>query len=445
MRSTFEPDEWSLDPRLASLDDVISSEGGLIGSVAQISTHEDPFHVYVAGLGELESVQDNIRRISELPSGVEMAGSGGNVNPLLARAIATVEAIERYSNCVPSPGITWARQDELVGRVIDMSEMPACSPAELEHPKCVVAPFDPEERVRWVQGWSLLSNEPIWVPAVHVWMHIPALTPSERFTLPISTGSAAHTTLANAILNAICEVVERDSIALTWLQMLALPRIEFTNASEALKEALRRAESTGIEYAFFDATTDLGIPTVYCVDTDRASSKLRHVVMCATDPDPERAVTKILREIAASRMGLSSVRRAPESVDDFHDVFHGAQYMGAAERAQAFDFLLNTTARVRGIEEIASMSVGDPLRELEAALQEFRTRGWEVVVVDISTVEARDAGVTVVKVIVPRLMPLSFVYRSQFRAHRRLFEAPRAMGLPVRPESELNPFPQPFA
>ncbi|MEN2741755.1 YcaO-like family protein [Microbacterium sp. X-17] len=445
MNAPFEPSEWSLEPSLASLADVISPEAGLIGSVTQISTHEDPFHVYVAGLGELEAVQDNIRRISELPSGVEMAGSGGNINPLLARAIATVEAIERYSNCVPAPGITWATQDELVGRVVDMSEMPACSPIELAHPKCVVAPFDPEERVRWTRGWSLLSNEPVWVPAVNVWMHIPALTSSERFTLPISTGSAAHTSLANAILNAICEVVERDSIALTWMQMLALPRIEFANASETLRRALESAESTGIEYAFFDATTDLGLPTVYCVDTDHASSKLRHVVMCATDPDPERAVIKILREIAASRMGLNSVRRAPESVDDFHDVFHGAQYMGAAERAHAFDFLLNTTAPSRGIEHVASMVGGDSTQELEAVLEAFRLRGWEVVVVDISTVEARDAGVTVVKVIIPRLMPLSFVYRSQFRAHPRLFDAPRNMGLVVRSEEELNRFPQPFA
>lgn len=445
MKTMAERSGWELDPALAALDEVVSPEGGLIGSVVQISTPEDPFHVFVAGLGELEAVQDNIQRISELPSGVEMAGSGGNVNPRLARAIATVEAIERYSNCVPSPHIVWARMDELMGRVVDMSAMPACSPTELEHSKCVVAPFDPKERVRWVQGWSLLSQEPIWVPAVHVWMHIPALTPSERFTLPISTGSAAHTSVGKAILNAICEVVERDSIALTWMQMLELPRIDFSKASSALKADLERAASNGIVYDFFDATTDLGLPTIYCVDTDRANSKLRHVVMCATDPDPERAAAKILREIAASRMGLNSVRRAPDSVDDFHDVFHGAQYMGAAERAHAFEFLLNTTAQSRGIEEISPLGGGNPVGQLDEALRIFRSRGWDVVVVDISTIEARDAGVTVVKVVIPQLMPLSFVYRSQFRAHPRLYDAPREMGLHVRAEAELNSFPQPFA
>lgn len=436
--------DWDLDPRLAGLDVVVSTDGGLVGSVVQISASDDPFRVYVAGLGELEAVQENIQRISEVPTGVEMAGGGGNVNPRLARAIATVEAIERYSNCVPSPHITWARAEELEGRVVDMTSMPACSPTELEHPKCLVAPFEPQERIRWVLGWSLLVEEPMWVPAVQVWMHIPALTASERFTLPISTGSAAHTSFSHAVLNAICEVVERDSIALTWMQMLDLPRIDFANASDSVKEALALAKSTGIDYDFFDATTDLGIPTIYCVDTDAASSSLRHVVMCATDPEPESAVLKILREVAASRLGLASVRRKPDSPDDFHDVFHGAQYMGVAERAHAFDFLLKTSLS-RPIEDVLRLGEGDPESALRAVLDVFRSRNWDVAAIDISTVEARDAGIVVVKLIIPRLMPLSFVYRSQFRAHPRLYEAPLAMGYPVRAEADLNSFPQPFA
>ncbi len=65
--------------------------------------------------------------------------------------------------------------------------------------------------------------------------------------------------------------------------------------------------------------------------------------------------------------------------------------------------------------------------------------------VDLTTDEARQAGATVVRVAVPRLMPLSFVHRARYLGHPRLYEAPRAMGHPVLDEDEITRLPQPFA
>ena len=106
----------------------------------------------------------------------------------------------------------------------------------------------------------------------------------ENFWQSISTGVAAHTHLATALASAICEVIERDAIALTWLCRLRLPRIEIDDpVPDVLAPALERLRLSKIQQYFFDATTDLRVPTVYAVQLVAGHDKLSQFVSCATD------------------------------------------------------------------------------------------------------------------------------------------------------------------
>ena len=72
-------------------------------------------------------------------------------------------------------------------------------------------------------------------------------------------------------------------------------------------------------------------------------------------------------------------------------------------------------------------------------------RDAEVIAVDITTDEARQVGMHVVKVLVPEAMPLSFVHSARYLGTPRLYQAPSAMGLAVHDEASINPEFQPFA
>jgi ribosomal protein S12 methylthiotransferase accessory factor len=444
MRFPESTQAFELPAELRAVRNLVSSEGGLIDAVRKVSSEGAEFAVYIATMGELEALHPNIRRTSKKPTGVEMAGGGGSPEPELAKAIATIEAVERYSSSVPNPNIVWASQDDLGIGALDVESMPQCSAEELAHPKCLARKYDSSERIRWIDAWSFSDERPIAVPAVAVWLHLPAMTSSELFALPISTGCAAHTNLSKAVVNGICEVVERDSISLTWLQMLSLPPIEFDEGPPELFDALESAKLSGRAHFFFDATTDVGVPTIYCVDEDLSSATMRHVVMCATDLDPARAVIKIVREIASSRIGLEQGQEVPTDVNDFHGVFHGAQYMGRPEMAGAFDFLLASSTPRRQFSSISSF-IGTPEDELSLLLDVLTATNCTVLAVDISTRESMAVGIKAVRVLIPELMPLSFAYRTRFLGHPRLYSAPHAMGLRSLPESEINPNPQPFA
>jgi ribosomal protein S12 methylthiotransferase accessory factor len=278
-----------------------------------------------------------------------------------------------------------------------------------------------------------------------VYLHIEAQNPGERIWLPISTGCAAHTSLERALISAICEVIERDAISLTWLQRLALPRIELDEVPDWLHPYLERNRSNGdVEHLFFDATTDVGVPTVYSVQLTPHNETLATLVMCSTEMDPAVAIAKVIRESAASRLAMQVPQQLPDSFDDYMAVSHGAAYMGKRERQSAFDFLIQSP-RCQRLSNMPRLATSHPERDLINLLDRLRRHGMEVIAVDLTTDEARRAGFWVVRVIIPALQPLSFHYRTRYLGHPRLYEAPRAMGFPVYAEADINPWPQPFA
>ncbi len=406
--ATDEPRTDETDPLLG----LASPLGGLIGQVIPLESQpgDPPFPVSVATLGDVTQVLPEVRRATGgVSTRNQLDGAGGDVDPDRALTVSLAEALERYSSCVYDPRqFTWATAAEL-GR-----------------------------------GVSLATGRLCWVPAVLTYLHIPAQSAGERFSLPISTGCAAHRTPVEAVRNALCEVVERDAISLTWLQRFALPKIELDMVDVNLAGFLELAAERNSTVHLFDATTDIGIPTVYSLDVSRDHPTCTTVVMCATDLDPRRAVAKVLREAASARIALSVDRSTSANPDDFITAYDGAAYMGRPEHLPAFGFLLDSPDR-RRLSELPVLATGDPGADLRLLLGRLDRLGFEAFAVDLTTDEARRVGMHVVRVIVPGLQPLSFSHRARYLAHPRLYDAPAALGYPVHTEADINPWPQPFA
>jgi ribosomal protein S12 methylthiotransferase accessory factor len=69
----------------------------------------------------------------------------------------------------------------------------------------------------------------------------------------------------------------------------------------------------------------------------------------------------------------------------------------------------------------------------------------DAVAVDLTTDELRDAGLRVVRVVVPQLMPISFTHRARYLGTPRLSAyVARRTGAPFT-EADVNPAPLPFA
>ncbi|MDH2392157.1 YcaO-like family protein [Streptomyces sp. HNM0663] len=401
---------------------------------------EPPYSVFVSSIGDPTVLWSDT---PAQPQGLD--GAGGGVDPERARLISVAEAVERYTNAFYQPHmVRWASADELGDEAVSLQSLPRCSAAELADEANWLIDPDPSLPQRWVRGWSLTRGRPVWVPATYVWLFTAHEAYGERIANPISTGCAVHSDVHQALVNGICEAVERDAISLVWLQRLELPEIDVSDdpAFTAQRDLVRDGF---VEYRFYDATTDVGVPTVYAVVLSDHHESLGQLVMCASGPDPVGIVRKIYREAASSRIALQMPHQVPDDPQDFTSVLHGAIRMGRPEQRDAFDFLLKRPRPTRSLADLPSAPAADPAEQLAWLVQRLDAIRAEVIAVELTTSEARHAGLRSVRVIVPGLMPLSFVHRNRYLGHPRLYRAPEAMGFTSRPEHELNPHPQPFA
>lgn len=353
----------------------------------------------------------------------------------LARLVAIAEGAERYAgrfHTVLEPATATA--SALDGDVLDLARLPRCSPAELAA-GCPVSPPDPSQPIRWVRGFDVRTGDPAWVPAVMACYGLPPSSDAERFHYRISTGCAAHFDPTEALIRGICEVIERDAIAVTWLQRLPLPSIPAEQLTDSSRRIVSWTARHFMDAHLFDATTDMAVPTVYCLLVAPHDDQVRQVAGCASARTLPAAAEKALLEAIAARRACHS-RSGQEGPG-------GRWPMASPDRASAFDFLLegarDRTATV-GQPELPAGS-RDALRWL---LRSLERQDMQVYAVDRTPAEVAAVGLTVMTVLIPDLQPMSLDRRAQFLAHRRLYSAPVLMGYVAHREEDLNPWPQPF-
>jgi len=422
--------------------------GGVFRPSVQVEPRsgEAKFSIRMVDVGKPSKGGGSLVRTSgqHRPRGI--TGVGTSLADDEALFLAHAEALERYATCVfHDEQFILATATELGREAMDLDTLPKCSTAELRHPNCrLVAPLK-TVALKWVPAWSMLESRVVHVPASLVYLNVP-LTPAERIALPITTGCAAYTSYAGALMRGLLEVIERDAISLVWLLRLSLPRIEIDVIPEELEGAWRQYEraSPKLEYLFFDATTDVGVFTVYALQIAHDDARVHTLVSCATDINPAVAIAKAIRDLTHLRTALRHERPIPSNWDEFVDVLDGATFMAQQSQAAGFNFLKRAPSRCA----LSRLLRGPTCREEEAladVIGRFRGLGLDVYAVDLTTDEALRCGMRIVRAIVPGLQPLSFSYRTRYLAHSRLYSAPARMGQTTVTEPDINPLPQPFA
>jgi len=417
--------------------------GGLFNSTPINPAYHDEPRIVVrkAELGDVGAVWPEVGKRGHVT--IRASGSGLDDESALIPALA--EGLERYSACVyRAEQFVWATGNELGEEALDLDAVPKCSASELAHPKCPLVIPDKSKPIRWVRGISLSNGRLVWIPVVMVYSQAGYAVPEERFWISISTGCAAHTSYERALLAGIYELVERDILAIAWLQQLALPRIEIDIIPSSLASCWERYKKAlaGLEYIFFDATSDLGVPTAYGLQVAPHNRRVTTLVACATGITMAEAIAKTMRDMVAIRPTFRKQRPVPESWDDFTDLLHGATFMARAESAPAFAFLTESPhiTRLSKIQNREAMNAS-----LQSIVKRLGKKKMEIYVVDLTTDEGLRADMRVLRAIIPGLQPFSFRYRARFLGHPRLYLAPKAMGYASRSEEQLNPWPQPFA
>jgi ribosomal protein S12 methylthiotransferase accessory factor len=328
---------------------------------------------------------------------------GASLERTIAAAKAVGEAVERYCGAlfdVEELPLTSRRAAPFP--CVEPGEFALYSPSQLAQPGFLWVPFDEDTPVRWVPALDLCSGKTCHVPAAMV--YVPYFyyqgMGEAPIVQPISTGLACHMSLAEAACSAICEVIERDAVTLTWQARMSPPHVLVETLSAANRALVRRFESTGDSVFVLDITLDGGVPTYLAVLRGGAPERAALVIAGAAEPDPERAVCKSLEELEHTRRYSQYMKSCvPRLASDptFGNIVDQPSHLNFwcdPENTHLADFLTASRERV-DFRERKSLVTGDAKRDVQVLVNRVRATGHRVLVVDVTSEDVRQLGMEV--------------------------------------------------
>ncbi|KVM86151.1 TOMM precursor leader peptide-binding protein [Burkholderia stagnalis] len=276
--------------------------------------------------------------------------------------------------------------------------------------------FTARDVIDWTPAWSLVSGKRRLVPLSYCYAETPDSAQADVACVHNPNGCAAGSTLDEAILQGMLELIERDAVAIWWYNRIPRPGIDLASFEEPYFDALvREYESFGWRLWALDITHDLGVPAVAALAENPADGRFSIGFGCHLD-------------------ARIAVQRALTEVNQLLDIAADAPHPWDREKLSETGFLYpaNDVRRTTG-------STWPPIDAdtLPAAIAhcvgKIAAAGMDVLVVDKTR---PDIGLSVAQVIAPGLCH----FWPRFGA-RRLYSVPVALGWRDAPcdESALNP------
>jgi ribosomal protein S12 methylthiotransferase accessory factor len=146
-----------------------------------------------------------------------------------ARAAALGEAAERYSGALPLAGETEPLAAQDVPSAVDPARF-ALFAGEQYREGFPFRPFEATTPVRWVEGFSLDDGAAALMPSQLVRLAWQAPSGGEvAIGYSTSSGLACGSSLEEAVLAGLLELVERDAFMLAWNHRLRLPLLDWSD------------------------------------------------------------------------------------------------------------------------------------------------------------------------------------------------------------------------
>ncbi len=308
----------------------------------------------------------------------------------------------------------------------------------------------------WVWGHRLHDGTPLLVPADAGFYQYryPPRAPGDRrlnHILESSSGCALGSSPEEAALQSLLELAERDAFLIGWHRQRPLPVIDPATVTDRQSRLLlRMASARGYEVHLLAASADIPLPVVWAlaVRPDRALPATFSTAGC--HPDPEVAVRSALWELAQlTENGLTWDPATTEAMVE--DPWQVTDLMDHPRR-NADPRLLPRAETVLGGSRVTlgeafpgwpevyvRAAGGDVNGGLEFVAELYRRAGLgEIVLVDQSTPEHADAGLSVVKAVVPGIVPMCFG-----QVHQRFGGLRRLLGGGPGTADTLDPHPFP--
>lgn len=368
-----------------------------------------------------------------------IGGSGVMPNEALIRALA--ESVERYAQFIAYAASRHEARFETYEalsssngeRVLDMSTVEYFSEEQLRSPGFPFEAFSTESPLTWIRATSIVDGEPLWVPAqlVFVGYHPRRVDGEPWLTSAVTTGSAAHTSRAACLRNALFELVQVDAAIGHWYSDNTAPEISMDARTQVLSRIVGRyvPKHWPAPHFHWIASPDLGCMTIACV-VERPSGALpARAVGLGIDTRLVPAMYKALLE-AIGVMQLAKVNMVNRKIeggtaDDLDprqmlDLDSNVEYYAQPENHELIDAKF-TRREVVPAADLPHDSELAADAENEEIVSRFAATGKQLIELDLTTTDIQELGFVALRVWSPDLLSIPLPSAPAMK-HRR-FEA----------------------
>lgn len=223
-----------------------------------------------------------------------------------------------------------------------------------------IRPIFEQLPMRWAEGWNLSEGRNVLVP--FDWF----------YGINAFNGTSAGNCTEEALLQGICEIVERHVCSLVSRNRIPVSGIRPESATDPLvREMLRKYERNGIILHVSDFTLDMGIPTVAVLAIDPVTfPQSSEIVWTAgTTPNPEKAFSRALTEIAQLAGDFNSGSRYEAS---------GLPKPAALEEVP---FIVSPDRRI-ALQALPNLSDDNLRIEVERCVSALAAKNLDVILID---------------------------------------------------------------
>jgi bacteriocin biosynthesis cyclodehydratase domain-containing protein len=421
---------------LAEYRHLISPVTGVVKEIKRDDTGPAFFNSFRSGPNLAARVND----VDTLRATMRLENGGKGVTAVHAEASALCEAIERYSGNFSGHeervrgslrSLGAAAIDPRSCLLYDPRQYDARSEWNSEHGpfQRVCDPFDEDAVMDWTPVWSLTTRSHRLLPTSLLYYGAPAAR-GPHYLHADSNGSAAGSSIEDAALQGVLELIERDAVALWWYNRTSQPAVDLDAFGDPWLDELRDVYAgLGREVWVLDLTSDFEVPVMAAV-TRRVGAPNEEILFgFGAHHDPRLALRRALTELN---------QLMPQLLADVHSRSTDPDMVGwlrDATVAREPYLAPDTSVPALGPADYDYVPSVDLLSDLVRLQGKVEELGMELLLLDQTR---PDVGMPVVKVIVPGM--------RHFWARLgpgRLYDIPVRLGRLAQPTpyNQLNPIP----
>lgn len=289
-------------------------------------------------------------------------------------------------------------------------------------------------QLNWLEGYSLTRNKNVLVPASIVYSNYNSKARNEPVILfKNSTGAACGPTREYAIYRGLCEVIERDAYMNSFIGNLPLKIIDVHNNPD-LSRFIRRVERYDFKVYCLDTSIDCPVFTTTCILLDKTGSGPAVCIGLGGSMSPEQAIKAAVFEAIRRHISIRSwfFRPKPRPIPsgstlEWHLIkkqyVWSAPHMIHAARKYLKGQKITYEKLLQGKKTIIPKFAMDKER-VHHLVDVLKRLKCEVLCVDVTAPEVRELGLSVVKILVPEMVPLWHDGRYPYLGTNRLFDMP---------------------